>query len=163
MNCQEIQECLTDYSAGVLSRREMQRIEEHLAHCSDCQREWDVLQRVIDLVEATPRLEATPGLWSRIESRLDTALELPRPWWQRIRDRYIQIPRAVRRSLVAGALATAALAFVLLGGIRREAPAPAPLALSPYLKQHLIMAENEPFADRAGLGALVAVTFRGER
>ncbi|MCC6443662.1 MAG: hypothetical protein IT210_09440 [Armatimonadetes bacterium] len=155
MNCQKIQDCFGEYSAGVLREREARTVEEHVGRCPDCAREWRAFEEMLAMVEAMPRAEPTAGLWSRVEAALEREIALP--WWSL---RRIGLPQtALRRSLAAGAVAAVA-AWAMLSGPGKQRSAPMAPDLSPYLEQHLVMSQDAPFADRAGTGAILAITYR---
>jgi hypothetical protein len=73
-------------------------VQEHLASCSVCQGELEVLRRLRTQLRELPRLDPPPDLWSRIEERLPYGRKR---WWPR------------RLGLVALQVVVAAAVFVI--------------------------------------------------
>lgn len=115
MKCDEFERWLLLEATGELTSAQAARLRDHLATCSAC-RAWQAdLARLHHLVSSVPAPEPSPA----VVARLLTAVRTARP-----------PVRLVLRPWFGPALAAAALAVVLLGGIalvtgiRRGAPGP---------------------------------------
>lgn len=167
--CQEYEEQLTLHAAGALEAPEAARVQEHLAGCAACRREWEASREVLGLAA----LPAPSGAEQAVLEALPR--QAARAW------RAEQVRRARRwRYAGAGLAAAAAVVLVVLvePGQRSGSPetpgarewvaveAEAELgqaeALSPLeqwaaadpLAEALTEAEQEPLAEEGGLEEL---------
>jgi hypothetical protein len=122
MNCQQAQDLLCEYSAGILSGQVESDLLAHLGECAVCERERRRLDYMLAALDRLPRPEPPPALWSGLRARLD--LE------RAVRDGVTVVP--VRKPAPVGwvpALLTAAAGFLVTIGLmnagvsRRDATA----------------------------------------
>jgi hypothetical protein len=59
MNCPDVRACLPALAYGDLGPAETARVEEHLARCPECRREWAGLRAVRRLLDAAPAPEVS--------------------------------------------------------------------------------------------------------
>src|SRR3954452_15406208 len=109
MNCGQVQPRIADFSVGLLPTGETRQVEEHLAACAACGREWRELQAVLALVERHGSREPPPHLWNGVYNRI-TAKPAPAApgFWHRL--------LAAPGRLIAGT-ATGVAAVALLAGL----------------------------------------------
>lgn len=112
--------------------------QEHLASCSVCQGELEVLRRMRTQLRELPALDPPPGLWSRIEERLPYGRErrrLGRPSLVALQAAAmaavfvigLALGQAFQRGEPASDAAETALVPVAVGGVDEQTP-PASLA-----------------------------------
>lgn len=170
MDCREVESKLGDLSAEALAQATSEEIEQHLAKCPPCAREWDVYQRSLFSLSTTSQPLLTEDksreMWSccqkYIEAKTDRELASRRaPWWQ--------VWWQPRRSPVLGwaslGAAVAILAAVVLANptrtnypvriadnnpktewIRFQTP---PREAATFINHHATMG-FDPFSDRVG-------------
>jgi predicted anti-sigma-YlaC factor YlaD len=137
-------ERLAEYDLGLVPSREQARIREHLALCARCAREHAALARTAELLAAVPAPAMPDDLWSGIAPRLPAQ------------------PR--RRWVLWGwkPLAGAGLTMSLLAGwLLTHSPQPLPSAApdsATYTTTHRVLAAQDPLADRASLGVVLAAS-----
>src|SRR5438067_13223247 len=85
MNCRQVQPRITNLSVGLLRPGEARQVEDHLAACAVCGREWRELQAVLALVERHGSREPPPHLWNGVYNR-STAEPAPAApgFWERL-------------------------------------------------------------------------------
>ncbi len=66
MNCSKCRTYLAAYKDGILNPAAKQRVDEHLASCSSCAREFTLLKAVETSLDDTERVRAPEGLADRI-------------------------------------------------------------------------------------------------
>jgi Putative zinc-finger len=111
MNCQHVEQRLSDYLEGLLSRRETNRISAHLGVCLACRHLRDELQAVGSELRAPVELAPRPGIEGRIADRwIHEQATLGAPGRQR--SPFWPAPHFTRWALV-GAAGLAALPAVL--------------------------------------------------
>jgi anti-sigma factor RsiW len=148
-SCDRIREQLSLYAVGGLSRRARSGIERHLRSCPACASELTALARTGDLLGAIAPRSAPAAL---LESVRREILARPRP------------PAGTRlRRTWRLALATAALAVLVVGGIflRPHQPSAPPVATAfeptdddtpAAMEAHLAAQWSTPLADEAAVG-----------
>jgi hypothetical protein len=156
MDCRQVQPKIADYSVGLLSAREQERVESHLTACAVCAREWRQFQAVIGLVEQHGSREPPPHLWNGVYNRItaETARSAP-GFWERL--------LGPSRRLIAGTatgIAAAALLVALAIGPPKpsvddvpEPAAPIGAQMAMAVQRHAMLSGAEPFADQGGLEA----------
>jgi len=55
---------------GLLEDRDWQRLEQHLMTCAACRQEWEAMQQISTLFEASPLVGPSLGFATRVERRL---------------------------------------------------------------------------------------------
>jgi predicted anti-sigma-YlaC factor YlaD len=68
---------MMDALDGVLKPADSERLDEHLAVCSDCDAEWKALQLVDGLLASAPPIPAPIGFSQRVQARIEV------PSWRR--------------------------------------------------------------------------------
>jgi anti-sigma factor RsiW len=152
MNCGQVQPKIADYSVGLLRPGETGQVEEHLAACAACGREWRELQAVLALVERHGSREPPPHLWNGVYNRI-TGEVAPKTLsvWQRLLGVPGQWVAGAATGLAAAALVVT-LSFQPFNPLGRG-PVP-PASGSPVaIQQHAMLAGMEPFADDVALEA----------
>jgi hypothetical protein len=103
MNCQEIQEHLSQYLDNRLDGEERREIEEHLAVCPRCLPEAKLLSDGIKGVAALPEIDPPAGFSKRIMTQIRSEAETPTLWARLFRPLTIKLPlHATALVLVAG-------------------------------------------------------------
>lgn len=139
--CKQVQNCLSDFSIGHVSRHTKSAIQRHLDVCEECRKELAALQRTGELLSAISLPEA-PDLWPAISAKLETrAPSLPKrlSWW---------FARHAGQSAVAVVLIVLISAVFLITGNQTVNEPRAEM----FLTTHASMSWRQPFADRAALG-----------
>ena len=120
-------EMLNDYADDLLPASERVRVEQHVAACAECRREWVALRELLDLTAAAPRsIEPPSDDWTALRAELERRKEvvLPssgrhaHPAWRR------------RAMLAAAALALVASSSAVTAIVMRGR-APAEVAVAP--------------------------------
>jgi anti-sigma-K factor RskA len=152
MDCRKVQPRIADFSVGLLRAGEMRQMEEHLAACAACGREWRELQAVLSLVERHGSREPPPHLWNGVFNRITAA---PAPaalsFWQRL----LGVPGQWVAGAATGLAAAALVVTLTFQPFNPSQPQPeSPTATSPVaVQQHAMLAGMEPFADDVALEA----------
>lgn len=77
-DCEETFRRLDDYIDRALAADERRLVEEHLATCVECAREYRFEQDVVDQVRgAIDRLDVPPDLFRKVAEQLDAARKKP--------------------------------------------------------------------------------------
>lgn len=108
MDCSLARANLPAFRGGELSGAEAADVERHLGSCAACAAEERELRSTLGLFASLPEIEASDGVWNRIERRLDRRILPIRP---------------LLRAAVAASLLVAGLSFVILALAARPAPA----------------------------------------
>lgn len=117
MDCQQIQNRLSDYLDASLSPAEHREIQTHVKQCRACDKELRMLKLILDETAALEKLEAPDTIWQGIEAELDekrSRLEGLSQRWRSFRhwiDGTLAIPSPVWR--VAGAAAVLVIGILL--------------------------------------------------
>lgn len=80
MDCNRIQDKLSDYIDRLLDDNEEMEVRRHLAECPDCRRELTGLKRTVGLMRGMPRVNAPPNFMRALEEKL---AEQRTPWWKK--------------------------------------------------------------------------------
>lgn len=157
MDCRQVQPKIADYSVGLLSARENERVQGHLDACAVCAREWRQFQAVIGLVEQHGTREPPPHLWNGVYNRITAEVAPAAPgFWERL--------LGPSRRLIAGtATGIAATALIVALAIVKppmpsvddvpEPAAPVGAQMAMAVQRHAMLSGTEPFADQVGLEA----------
>jgi anti-sigma factor (TIGR02949 family) len=70
MNCNEKEDLLIDYLAGILEHEERDRVESHLSSCQKCQRRLGELKEIKDLFKRWVPVSPPPDLKSKVMDNL---------------------------------------------------------------------------------------------
>jgi anti-sigma factor RsiW len=104
MQTRHVADRLTAWAAGDLPDSEAARVREHLASCTSCAEEHDLLEQAHAVVPAIPRGEPHPAFAVRVAARASDLHVHPvgAPWW----------PWAFGGGLAAAAAATAVVFLI---------------------------------------------------
>jgi Putative zinc-finger len=61
MDCKEVKETLYDFLTGRLEDDELQKVNDHVAHCEHCQKDLDQLKGTLALLDTWKAPELSPG------------------------------------------------------------------------------------------------------
>jgi len=159
MRCADVQEHLSTYDYGGLSRWRRWQIGRHLARCAECAHELAALRRTAEVLSAVPDRPVPARLWERVWAGVET---------ENARRR--QAAKAKQPRLAGGwARAGAALAAAVLiafGLVWSWGPAPprGPDVFenpAPFVRYHHLLGQQVALADAAGLDIL-ATTEQGQ-
>lgn len=115
MRCQDAQESIVLAQYGELADDRLLPLEQHLAGCEDCRREWNAQLALYETLALDPVVEPSPNLLAASRMRLDDALDAlpPRSLVQRF---HANAYRWLGFVTGAPALATLLLGVGFLGG-----------------------------------------------
>jgi anti-sigma factor RsiW len=142
MTCARIQHLLPAYSTDGLREGLRRAVAAHLATCPACAAELAALERAAAAFATLPAPEP-PDLWPEIAAAIAT----PQPRWA-----------PVWRPVLAGALSLTLLTGGAWWAMRQPVLPVAPVnrVSAEYAAQYRLARINDPLADRAALGLLVA-------
>jgi hypothetical protein len=81
MRCPEAKKLLSPYLDGAVTGTEMREVQEHLAHCAGCAREYDALQRTQQLLASVGRPKAPADLGLKLRLAISReAVRIERPF-----------------------------------------------------------------------------------
>lgn len=174
MNCQRAKSSFATLSVEEMTSPSMRELQEHLAQCPPCQREWHIFQQTLLIVSTTSQpilsAERSQVMWQEcarccMEQTEKKRLEAQRPalWrspfgqWMSTQPKWgwaalggsLAVLAAVWFSTPQNNAATTSVAASDLPAgtlIRFERP---PSAASPFINHHSAMA-FDPFADHVG-------------
>ncbi|HEX8235438.1 MAG TPA: hypothetical protein VF600_05735 [Abditibacteriaceae bacterium] len=174
MNCQRAKSSFATLSVEEMTSPSMRELQEHLAQCPPCLREWHIFQQTLLIVSTTtqpvPSAECSQAMWQEcarccMEKTEKKRLEAQRPaWWRSPLGQWMSTQPRWGWAALGGSLAilgavwfltpqnnTAPTSFAttdMPAGtfIRFERP---PSAASPFINHHSAMA-FDPFADHVG-------------
>ena len=112
MRCGVVRSRLSSLLDGDLEPKEARRVSEHLARCTDCERELSGLRLVSESLGQMPRVAAPVSIASEVKDRLELESRGPglallfRPAW---RARPLMLPSLVPAALLLVASVTMAL------------------------------------------------------
>lgn len=141
MSCPSLEQ-LASYQTGLGTPRLRERLEQHLQACAHCRREMLALAKTADLLQAAPVPIMPDDLWSGVAARIRT----PRRswhsmWWK------TAAGMGVAASLVVG--------LFVMNTNNASLPTASP-ATSAYVVDHQFLSVQDPLADRASLGVMLA-------
>lgn len=103
MNCEEIEEKLSDYIEGRLDASYARAVQDHVFSCTRCQAEAQVLAHTRRAVSSLPSVEPPPGFSRKVMTRIREEAERPGLWQRLFFPLTIKIPvHAMAILLVAG-------------------------------------------------------------
>jgi hypothetical protein len=104
MNCEEIQEQLSEYLETLLDSSAVRAIDSHLAACARCAEMLAGLAQCRRLVAALPQVEPPLGFAARVMAQVNESAS-PSPWWQRwVLPLRINVPLQATAVLIVGVL-----------------------------------------------------------
>lgn len=104
MKCEEVQAQLTEYLERTLGIEALAPIEEHLADCTRCRVETELLGECIRQVAALPIIEPPPGFVQRVMVRVRETEARPGIWQWLMLPLRVKIPIQATAVLMVGIL-----------------------------------------------------------
>ncbi|HET8562237.1 MAG TPA: DUF2275 domain-containing protein [Candidatus Binatia bacterium] len=83
MNCNEVQNRLSEYVEKTLDAETLKSVDDHLGFCSRCRAEAENLARTVQLVAALPKTQPPVGFTTRVMARV-REVEAHASFWQRL-------------------------------------------------------------------------------
>jgi predicted anti-sigma-YlaC factor YlaD len=78
MSCEKYRLMMMEYLDGELDRESCKTVEQHLAGCSDCRREWDSMQKMKEITSniklTQPKEEVWKMYWEQVYNRTERGL-----------------------------------------------------------------------------------------
>ena len=78
MNCDKFQPLMMEYLDGELDQEARKLVDQHLAGCSSCRREWDSLKKLKNITSsmqlARPEEEIWKMYWEQVYNRIERGL-----------------------------------------------------------------------------------------
>jgi len=160
MNCRRVQSQLAALSAQKLSPRGLSCLQDHLANCPECQKEWLLFQQTVQVLSTTSqpvlRHDHSRKMWGTCSEKLHSSIEqqrlkAPRPasalnsGWS-FRDWAQEQPRWGWAAL-GGALVVLGSAFL---SPPAGSPAPGPQAESPAPVVTVASRPSQEMSDTVG-------------
>jgi len=128
MTCAEVREQFSARVDDALGTVERAALDDHLATCTECRREWERFAGTVGLLRAVEPARAPVGFVDRV-----LTAARPRPWYRRLA-RGLLVPWPVKLPLDAAAVVMVAGLAVLLfqrsPELQQAAQRPAPAAVS---------------------------------
>ena len=141
MTCAECREAFSARVDDALSADARAALEQHLAGCPECRREWQRFAATVDLLHVVPPERAPAGFVDRV-----LAAARPQPWYRRAL-RGLFVPWPIKLSLEAAALVLVAGLAVMIfqrsPELRQAAVSPPAPASAPEPRGHDMMAPVE--------------------
>ena len=112
-------ETVSSFLDGALREREMQRVESHLASCTDCAQHIEEMRSVVGVLRMMPTVPAPRSFAIPAPARVFVA-EPARPWWQPAPIaglRALTMPSPMTSVRAMAAAAALALAVVFAGDV----------------------------------------------
>jgi hypothetical protein len=116
MKCTETQSLISQYLDGVVSRRQMKLVNEHLAGCRACSAHYVMLRQTQHMVASLGRKQPPPELALRLRLALSREAANPRP--HPLRGLMVQLEDSLRGFMVpatAGLLSAIVFFGLLIG------------------------------------------------
>ncbi|HEY3379960.1 MAG TPA: zf-HC2 domain-containing protein [Armatimonadota bacterium] len=130
---------LAAYHADALPEAARRALAAHLAECAACRRELAALDGVGHALASLPAPALPEDIWPAVAARINARPHRVARWWQ-----------------TAVGLGLAASVFMGLLTMR-GAPLPtASSAAASYAADHALLSAQDPLADRAGIGVMLA-------
>lgn len=159
MNCRHISNLLPDYSVDLLTGRNLDEVQHHLADCEPCRQELRALDAAATLIEQHGAVNPPAGLFNAVRN------EIASPEFRRDRPsiwNWFQAPPVRALTMTAAAAALAFSLFSLRAPGPVNAPGGLPLALNDsnrsaiamVVRQHAMSAADGPLADNVAWEAM---------
>ena len=140
-------ETVSSFLDGALREREMQRVESHLASCTDCAQHVEEMKSVVGVLRMMPTVPAPRSFAIPAPVRVFVA-EPARPWWQPATIaglRALAMPSPMTSVRAMAAAAALALAVVFAGDVSGIIGTPeAPVQVGISDQQDLVTPGNPP-------------------
>jgi hypothetical protein len=92
MNCDQVQERVSEYLEGLLDPGDYQAVQDHLSACARCLAEVEALSRTIRAVANLPPLDPPPGFSQKVMAHIREEAERPSIWERLFLPMRIKIP-----------------------------------------------------------------------
>lgn len=112
MNCERIQNLLSEYLEGTLSGNDQAGVTDHLRACLPCRTAQDELKETLQLFRSLPPIQAPPELLEGVRSRIALEEAPATPLWKKL-----FLPAHIKVPLEAAA---AVLLFLLVYSAQKE-------------------------------------------
>ena len=116
MKCKRVAKNLPAYLDSELSAGKVEKVKEHLAHCSACRLREIQLRRSWSILDSFSEVNVPAGFALRTENRARSGQKLLAPYWQPGR-----VSKYIKYALAACALLAIAL-YLLVAPTAQEAP-----------------------------------------
>ncbi len=116
MNCKQTEKLFSAYLEDELDVEMVRRLEQHLAKCATCEREWQAFRRTINLVSEMPTIAPSINFGWKLRSRL--AQNSPVSLWRWLRERLTSRPALVFEGIAALLILFMGLYFYLSSPLR---------------------------------------------
>jgi Putative zinc-finger len=144
MTCAECREAFSALADEALGAAERVALEQHLAGCADCRREWQRFSAAVGLLRAVQPARAPAGFVDRV-----LAAARPQPWYRRAL-RELLVPWSVKLPLEAAAVVlVAGLAILIFQRSPELQQAAAPPASAPGGRFYELSRGAEPSNDQS--------------
>ncbi len=104
MNCDWVQERLSEYLEGLLDPGDYLAVQDHLSRCAHCHADVEALARTIRAVTNLPPLEPPPGFSRRVMVHVREKAERPSIWGRLFLPVRIKVPIHVVTLLIVSGL-----------------------------------------------------------
>ena len=148
MECSKAQSLISDFSVGLVNRRQKAEIEAHLAQCPECAAEFEKLNKVMLLVDGLDSKEPPAGLWNGVHNRITQ----PESAWR----------HGIRRRVAGWSVGLAAAVLAIMMFFSRAHDTRNTYAANEYMQGHAAYASQELFADQAALNSVAAIAYRDQ-
>lgn len=121
MQCASLQEQLSEFLDGDLSRNDQQSVEKHLRTCAVCSTVRDDLARLIAASANLPLHTPSAAVWTNIEKEIRGGVVMgPSAWWNRLSARRYDFSVSARQ--IATVAATVVVAVGTFWAIQYASP-----------------------------------------
>jgi anti-sigma factor RsiW len=104
MNCDEIEEKLSEYIEGRLDPSNTKRVHDHVFSCPRCQADAQVLAHTRQAVADLPKVSPPPGFSQKVMARIKAEADRPSLWQRLFLPLRIKIPVHALTILLVGGL-----------------------------------------------------------
>ncbi len=164
MNCRQASTVLFEYVDGALDRDGAHELLEHVADCSTCARELEIVRTLDESIEADLASPAPPDLWPEVQRRISArASQRAGGWLQQL------LPSRWHRAALAGSVVASVAAALLAPVGRGEVPSHYTIPVNTakygavYVAGHEDMGAQTGFHDRAARLVIAALAAEGVR
>ncbi len=105
MNCDQVQEKLSEYLENALGEEEQNGLTTHLALCTQCRADAEALRRAIRSVSSLPSVDPPPGLSTKIMAKIREDAERPGLWRRLFPSMPMKVPLHAAAILIIGGIA----------------------------------------------------------
>jgi predicted anti-sigma-YlaC factor YlaD len=114
MICEEVEPNLLDYSKGLLTGAQSQRIKAHLDDCEECRAVLEGERSFALRLEALPIEEPVNDVWALVRAQTKPRVILPLAWLSAVRHVSSGLRRAVAATALGATIAVTIYSVVLV-------------------------------------------------